>query len=127
MVSAPTTPARVVFADDDELGRRLLRLALDAHDALEVVGEATDGAEALALARSVAPDILLLDLTMPELDGLAVAECVRTEFPTCAIIIFSATEHAEAEAHAAGAHRFVPKSAGATAAARAAAELALDR
>ncbi|MEU9834327.1 response regulator transcription factor [Streptosporangium sp. NPDC048047] len=61
---------RVLIADDHPVVRQGLRTFLDLQDDLDVVGEAADGAEALALVESLAPDVLLLDLRMPVLDGL---------------------------------------------------------
>jgi DNA-binding NarL/FixJ family response regulator len=128
-VSDATTRARVLLADDHALMRRLLRRAISAHPALEFVGEAADGAEAIELARSLAPDVIVLDLAMPELDGLQVAGMLRTDVPDCAILVFSAFEAARVAttALAAGADRYVEKAAGFEAAAQAAAELALTR
>ncbi|UOE44165.1 response regulator [Agromyces larvae] len=62
---------RVLIADDQELVRTGLRVILDAQPDIEVVAEAADGAEAVALARSIRPDVCLLDIRMPVLDGLA--------------------------------------------------------
>ncbi|MCT9932508.1 response regulator transcription factor [Planotetraspora sp. A-T 1434] len=61
---------RVLIADDHPIVRQGLRTFLDVQEDLTVVGEAADGAEAVALAASLAPDVLLLDLKMPVLDGL---------------------------------------------------------
>lgn len=61
---------RVLIADDHPVVRQGLRTFLDLQDDIEIVGEAADGAEAVALAVSLAPDVLLLDLKMPVLDGL---------------------------------------------------------
>jgi DNA-binding NarL/FixJ family response regulator len=117
---------RVLLADDHELMRRLLRRAISARPGLDVVGEACDGAQALELARTLAPDLVVLDLAMPELDGLEVTRALRGVLPDCAILIVSAFEAARvAEAAlAAGADRYVEKAAGLEAAADAAAELA---
>ncbi|MEZ0077231.1 DNA-binding NarL/FixJ family response regulator [Planotetraspora sp. GP83] len=65
-----TTLIRVLIADDHPVVRQGLRTFLDVQEDLTVVGEAADGAEAVALAASLAPDVLLLDLKMPVLDGL---------------------------------------------------------
>ena len=61
---------RVVIADDQALVRGGFRLILEAQKDIEVVGEAANGREALALARELAPDVVLMDIRMPELDGL---------------------------------------------------------
>jgi two-component system nitrate/nitrite response regulator NarP len=122
-VSPPDPTARVLLADDHELVRRLLRRALAAHPHLELVGEAADGSEALALARELAPDVVVLDLAMPELDGLQVAGALRSHGASCAILVFS-DQDAEQAALAAGADRYLGKAAGFEAAAQAVAELA---
>jgi DNA-binding NarL/FixJ family response regulator len=61
---------RVVLADDQILVRSGFRALLDAEDDIEVVGEASDGAEALAMCRELQPDLVLMDIRMPEVDGL---------------------------------------------------------
>jgi DNA-binding NarL/FixJ family response regulator len=61
---------RVLVADDQTLVRSGFRMILDAQEDIEVVGEAGDGAEALALARQAAPDVVLMDIRMPNVDGL---------------------------------------------------------
>jgi DNA-binding NarL/FixJ family response regulator len=62
---------RVLIADDQDLVRAGLRMLIDAEDDLEVAGEATDGEQALLKARSLRPDLVLMDIRMPNLDGLA--------------------------------------------------------
>ena len=62
---------RVLIADDQDLVRAGLRMLIDAEDDLEVVGEAVDGEHALLAARSLKPDLVLMDIRMPNLDGLA--------------------------------------------------------
>jgi DNA-binding NarL/FixJ family response regulator len=61
---------RVLIADDQELVRTGFRMILDAEPDIEVVGEATNGREAVTIARELAPDIVLMDIRMPELDGI---------------------------------------------------------
>ncbi len=82
-------PLRLLLVDDERLARAELRRLLAAHADVEVVAEASDGAQALALQAQLRPDALLLDVQMPEQDGLAVARALNAE----ARIIFC-TAHA---------------------------------
>ncbi|HEY0699154.1 MAG TPA: response regulator transcription factor [Micromonospora sp.] len=64
-------PIKVLLADDQHLVRAGFRLLLDVQDDIQVVGEATDGSEAVRLARATRPDVVLMDIRMPVLDGIA--------------------------------------------------------
>jgi len=70
---------RVVLADDEELVRMGLRVLIDREDDLTVVGEAASGHDALRLVRQVRPDVLLLDVRMPGMDGLAALRAIAAE------------------------------------------------
>ncbi|MEU6893490.1 response regulator transcription factor [Streptomyces sp. NPDC046557] len=63
-------PLRIVLADDERLVRTALRVILEAEPDLDVVGEAADGAEAVSLVRALAPDVVLMDVRMPGIDGI---------------------------------------------------------
>ena len=65
-----TTPVRVVLVDDQELFRTGVGIIIDAHDDMEVVGSAADGIEGVRLVDELAPDVVLMDIRMPELDGV---------------------------------------------------------
>lgn len=109
---------RILIADDQELVRIGLRLILDAQPDLEVVGEAADGAEAVALARGIRPDVCLMDIRMPVLDGLEATRLlagpgVDDPIPVVVVTTFDLDEYVY-EALRAGARGFLLKHAGAT-------------
>ncbi len=70
MTPADVTPIRVVLADDQPLVRAGLRMILSAEDDIEVVGEAADGAQAVAVCADIGPDVVLMDVRMPDVDGI---------------------------------------------------------
>jgi two-component system, NarL family, response regulator YdfI len=80
---------RVLIADDHLIIRQGLRLILETADDLQLVGEAADGAEAVRLAGSLQPDVVLMDLRMPGMDGLAAIERLRAEQPHIAVVILT--------------------------------------
>jgi DNA-binding NarL/FixJ family response regulator len=82
---------RVLIADDHPLFRDGLRSLLEAHG-VTVVAEARNGREAVALAREHRPDIVLMDLSMPELNGLAATRLLTTELPEIAVVVLTASE-----------------------------------
>jgi DNA-binding NarL/FixJ family response regulator len=77
---------RVLIVDDDPLVRVGLTLVLGAAPEVEIVGEAGDGAEAIEMVRSLRPDVVLMDIRMPRMDGLAATEALRRDGPEPAII-----------------------------------------
>ncbi|GIF36769.1 response regulator transcription factor [Actinoplanes xinjiangensis] len=80
---------RVLIADDDPLVRVGLSLVLGAAPEVEIVGEAGDGAEAIEMARGLRPDVVLMDVRMPRMDGLAATEVLRRDGPEPAIIVLT--------------------------------------
>ena len=77
---------RIVIADDHSVVRQGLRMFLALDDELEVVGEAQNGAEALELARQLLPDVVLMDLLMPVMDGITAIGAIRRELPDVEVI-----------------------------------------
>jgi DNA-binding NarL/FixJ family response regulator len=105
--------ARVLLADDHAMVRRGLRLILDAEPDLEVVAEAGDGAEAVALALSAQVDLAVLDITMPRLTGLQAARELAQRGPEIRVLMLSMHDNEEYlfEALRCGAAGYVLKSA----------------
>jgi NarL family two-component system response regulator YdfI len=82
-------PIRVVIADDHPVVRTGLRLMLGtAHD-IELVGEATDGREAIRVVQEVEPQVVLMDLRMPDMDGLEAIDSIHARWPDVAIVILT--------------------------------------
>jgi len=77
---------RILLADDHNVVRQGLRLFLKYDPELEIVGEAADGAEALSLARELKPDVVLMDLLMPVMDGIAATAAIRRELPDVEVL-----------------------------------------
>jgi DNA-binding NarL/FixJ family response regulator len=107
---------RVLIADDQELVRAGLRVLLDTQPGIEVIAEAADGAEAIALARRLRPDVCLLDIRMPGVDGLEATRAlagpdVAEPIPVVVITTFDQDEYVYAALRA-GARGFLLKDAG---------------
>jgi DNA-binding NarL/FixJ family response regulator len=101
---------RVLLVDDAAAIRNAIRGLLE-DGGIEVVGEAADGAEGVAMAGSLRPDVVLMDLRMPSRDGFQATEQITRELPGVRVVVLSAYESVEsAEAvMAAGAFAFLPK------------------
>lgn len=79
-------PIRVLIADDQEVVRRGMRIFLRAFNDLELVGEARDGHEAVILCGELSPDVVLMDILMPEMDGIEATRQIKHKFPRIQII-----------------------------------------
>ncbi|GAA3247435.1 response regulator transcription factor [Nonomuraea helvata] len=102
---------RIVLVDDHGLVRKGFKLMLDAQPDLGVVGEAADGAEAVELSRRLRPDVVLMDLHMPGLDGVRATELITAELPEVRVLALSTFDLDEnvVAALRAGAGGFLPK------------------
>lgn len=87
-----TRPIRILIADDHPVVRAGLRSMIDGEEGLEVVGEAEDGVAAVEMARRLHPDLVLMDLQMPRLDGVSAAEKLRGEDPPIRVLVVTTYE-----------------------------------
>lgn len=104
---------RVVIADDHKVVRQGLAFLLSSEPGIEVAGEAADGITALQAVRALRPDVLLLDLFMPHMDGMAVLRSMREEGLTARVLVLTSAQDHEhlLTAIKAGALSFLPKTA----------------
>ena len=89
MTSTPSQQVSVLLVDDDALVRSALRLILGGDPAITVVGEASDGLEGVALVESLRPDVVLMDIRMPRLDGLAATERALALQPDLVVVVLT--------------------------------------
>ena len=110
---ASGSPARVLIADDHDLVREGLRAVLAGEEDLEVVGEATDGQEALKMCRALKPDLVLMDVRMPKSDGLEATRTIKEEMPKVSVVMVTMHENPDylLEAIRAGAAGYILKDA----------------
>ena len=103
---------RVLIADDHPVVRRGIRTILQSQPGIEVCNEAVNGVEAVQMTKSSKPDLLVLDLTMPEMDGLDVVYKVREESPNTAVLVLTMhfSEELAREVLRSGAMAYVLKS-----------------
>ncbi len=85
--------AKIMIVDDHGMVRKGLQLLLDQQNELEVVGEASDGREAVDKARQLKPDVILMDISMPNLNGIDATKEIKEECPEAKIIALSAYRH----------------------------------
>src|ERR687893_836220 len=108
-----TSPARLIIADDHDLVRDGMRAMLAKEQDLEVVGQAKDGQEALELCRDLRPDLVLMDVRMPVMDGLEATRRIKEEMPRVGVVMVTMHENPDYlfEAIKAGAAGYVLKDA----------------
>jgi DNA-binding NarL/FixJ family response regulator len=102
---------RVLLVDDQAVVRRALRARFHLEPDLQVVGEASTGREALALAQTLSPDVVLMDIAMPGMDGIEATAALHRAVPKSAVVILSITDDPQTreQAQDAGAVAFVEK------------------
>lgn len=104
-------PIRVMLVDDQTLFRHGLRRLLEGQDDFEVIGEAATGAEAIERACELMPDVILMDIYMPDGDGLEATRAIRTRLPYARIVMLTVSDedHNLFEAIKAGAQGYMLK------------------
>lgn len=89
------TPIRLLVVDDHPIVRKGISMCLSRYEQMEIVGEAADGREAIRQARALKPDIVLMDIDMPQMNGLAAAEVLQRELPRIKVLILSMHSNTE--------------------------------
>lgn len=84
-----TEPTRILLVDDQALIRLGFRMVLEAEDDFVIVGEAGDGAQAISLAGALHPDVVLMDIRMPGVDGIAATEAIVREHPATRVLVLT--------------------------------------
>jgi DNA-binding NarL/FixJ family response regulator len=104
-------PVRVVIADDQRLFAEALEAILSTDARISVVGRADDGRAAVELVRDERPDVVLMDIAMPVMDGIEATEAIRDEVPSARVIVLTGSEAPRdvSRARAAGAAGYVTK------------------
>lgn len=112
IVTTTTVTVRILLVDDHPIVRQGLKTILEGHSGWEVIGEASDGAEAVEKAGRLQPDVIVLDVTMPTMNGLEACRLLRKQVPQLEILFVTQHDspHMMREALEAGARGYVVKS-----------------
>jgi DNA-binding NarL/FixJ family response regulator len=98
--SASSTTIRVLLADDHDILRQGLKMLLSMQQEMQVVGEARTGREAVVMAQELMPDVVVMDITMPDMDGLEACQLIRSQQPATQVLMLTMHESEEYFLHA---------------------------
>jgi RNA polymerase sigma factor (sigma-70 family) len=98
--SASSTTIRVLLADDHDILRQGLKMLLNMQQEMQVVGEARTGREAVDMAQELMPDVVVMDITMPDMDGLEACQLIRSQQPATQVLMLTMHESEEYFLHA---------------------------
>jgi DNA-binding NarL/FixJ family response regulator len=109
--ASPQLPLRVLIVDDDPVFRELLAFVLRADVGAVIVGQACDGAEGVDLARELRPDVVVMDLRMPNMDGFEATQQIAATVPDARVLVVSSSKERDdiVRAGKAGAAGYLPK------------------
>ena len=109
----PRRPVRVLLVEDNDVYARTLQLLFDGHQSVQVVGRACDGGEGVALALALRPDCVLMDVSMPVLNGFEATARLSEELPSARVVMLTSSDDPadRARARAAGAADYLTKDA----------------
>src|SRR5215467_1986270 len=95
MHTSPTAPIRVLLADDHDILRQGLKLLLSLQQEIRIIGEARTGREAVDMVQDLQPDVVVMDITMPDMDGLEACRLIRSQYPLTQVLILTMHESEE--------------------------------
>ncbi len=98
--TAPSTTIRVLLADDHDILRQGLKMLLSMQQGTQVVGEARTGREAVVMSQELVPDVVVMDITMPDMDGLEACQLIRSQQPATQVLMLTMHESEEYFLHA---------------------------
>src|SRR6266704_4314532 len=93
--AAPSTTIRVLLADDHDILRQGLKMLLSMQQGTQVVGEARTGREAVVMSQELVPDVVVMDITMPDMDGLEACQIIRNQLPATQVLMLTMHESEE--------------------------------
>lgn len=104
-----STPMRLLLVDDNPRARHSIVALMSTHPEIQIVGEVSNGHEAIAAIETVHPDVILMDIQMPLMDGMETTRLIKSCWPQVRVVTLTIYPHYEAESRSAGADAFLVK------------------